>query len=87
MRYRVIYFQCLCYLALPLCIVSMHLTRCVYLFPLFLKKIVFEAAIYANKDVYKFVSVSCASGSASPSAERTIKLTALISHEWRRRSL
>jgi len=25
MRYRVIYFQCLCYLALPLCIVSMHL--------------------------------------------------------------
>jgi len=28
MRYRVIYFQCLCYLALPLCIVSMHLTRC-----------------------------------------------------------
>ena len=29
MRYRVIYFQCLCYLALPLCIVSMHLTRCV----------------------------------------------------------
>ena len=26
MRYRVIYFQCLCYLALPLCIVSMHLT-------------------------------------------------------------
>jgi len=29
MRYRVIYFQCLCYLALPLCLVSMHLTRCV----------------------------------------------------------
>jgi len=31
MRYRVIYFQCLglCYLALQLCIVSMHLTRCV----------------------------------------------------------
>jgi len=29
MRYRVIYFQCLCYFALPLCIVSMHLTRCV----------------------------------------------------------
>ena len=29
MRYGVIYFQCLCYLALPLCIVSMHLTRCV----------------------------------------------------------
>jgi len=31
MRYRVICFQCLCYLALPLCIVSrppMHLTRC-----------------------------------------------------------
>jgi len=28
-RYRVIYFQCLCYLALPLCVVSMHLTRCV----------------------------------------------------------
>jgi len=27
MCYRVIYFQCLCYLALPLCIFSMHLTR------------------------------------------------------------
>jgi len=27
MLYYVIYFQCLCYLALPLCIVSMHLTR------------------------------------------------------------
>ena len=27
MRYRVIYFQCLCYLSLPLGIVSMHLTR------------------------------------------------------------
>ena len=27
--YLVIYIQCLCYLALPLCIVSMHLTRCV----------------------------------------------------------
>ena len=35
MRHRVIYFQCLCYLALPLCIVSMHLTRRVSLFPLF----------------------------------------------------
>jgi len=34
MRYHVIYFQCLCYLALPLCIVSMHLTRRVSLFPL-----------------------------------------------------
>jgi len=32
MRYRVIYFQCLCYLALPLCIVSIHLTRCVSFF-------------------------------------------------------
>ena len=28
-RYRVIFFQCLCDLALPLCIVSMHVTRCV----------------------------------------------------------
>ena len=27
--YNVIYFQCLCHLALPLCIVSMYLTRCV----------------------------------------------------------
>ena len=32
MRYRVIYFQCLCYLALPLCTVSVHLTRCALLF-------------------------------------------------------
>jgi len=32
MRYRVIYFQCLCYLALPLCIVCMHLTRYVSFF-------------------------------------------------------
>ena len=58
MRYRVIYFQCLCYLALPLCIVSMHLTRCALwhvlcLFPLFFKFLVFEAAIYANKDAYR----------------------------------
>ena len=41
MRYCVIYFQCLCYFALPLCTVSMHLTRCalwhvVCLFLLFL---------------------------------------------------
>ena len=65
-RYRAIYFQCLCYLALPLmCIVSMHLTRCIlwrvvcvsYSF-VFLKSIVFEAAIYANKDVYIFSEVS-----------------------------
>jgi len=62
-------------------------TLCVSFSFVFFKFFVFEAAIYANKDVYKFVSVSCASGSASPSAERTIKLTALISHEWRRRSL
>jgi len=34
-RYRVIYLQCLCYLALPLCTVSMYLTRCVSFFPLF----------------------------------------------------
>ena len=41
MRYRVIYFQCLCYLALPLCMVSMHLTRCVFLFPLFFLNFLF----------------------------------------------
>jgi len=35
MRYRVIYFQCLCHLSLSLCIVSMHLTRCVSFFSLF----------------------------------------------------
>ena len=59
MRYRVIYFQCLCYLALPLCIANYafdtlcSLTRCVSVFSLFLNKfLVFEAAIYANKDVY-----------------------------------
>ena len=53
-RYRVIYFQYLCYLALPLCTVSMHLTRCMSLFPLFFlfKFLVFEAALYANKDAY-----------------------------------
>ena len=55
MRYRVIYFQCLCYLALPLCTVSMHLTRCVLwhvvcLFFLFLICCFFEAPIYANED-------------------------------------
>jgi len=49
--------QCLCYLALPLCTVSMRLTRCVLwhvvcLFSLFFKFLVFEAAIYTNKDVY-----------------------------------
>jgi len=27
-QYRAVYFQCWCYLALPLCTVSMHLTRC-----------------------------------------------------------
>jgi len=64
MRYRVIYFQCLSYLALPLCTVSMHLTRCVLwrvvcLFCLCLF-LVFEAAIYANKDAYIARSrVSC----------------------------
>ena len=42
-------FQCFCYLALPQC----SLTRCVYLFLLFFFKfLVFEGAIYANKDVY-----------------------------------
>jgi len=64
MRYRVIYFLCLCYLALPLCIVSMHLTRCApgyvvcIFFHCFVKFLVFEAAIYANKDVY----ISAATG-------------------------
>jgi len=59
MRYRVIYFQYLCYLALPLCTISMHLTVlcsltfCMSLFPLFFLIFVFEAEIYANKDVYK----------------------------------
>jgi len=61
MRYRVIYFQCLCYLALPLCIglVSMHLIRCVlwhvvciFFLSFFFKFLVFGATIYANKDVY-----------------------------------
>jgi len=67
MRYRVTYFQCLCYLALPRCIVSMHLTRCVlwHVVCLFFLRffLVFEAAIYANKDayIYPWISTSMAS--------------------------
>ena len=61
MRYRVIYFKCLCYLSHPLCIVLLvctwHVvffdTLCVSLFPLFFLNFLFLPAIYANKDVYK----------------------------------
>ena len=54
MRYRVIYFQCLCYSALPLCVVSMHLIRCVLVSFFFLcfQFLVFEAEIYANEDMH-----------------------------------
>jgi len=56
--------QCLCYLALPRCIVSMRLTRCVLwhvlcLFSLFFKFLVFESAIYTNKDVYNMFVNRC----------------------------
>ena len=44
-------FNIYVYLALSLCIVSMHLTRCVSFFFLF-NFLFFEAALYANKDVY-----------------------------------
>ena len=44
-------FNIYVYLALPLCIVSMHLTRCVSFFFLF-NLLFFEAAFYANKDLY-----------------------------------
>jgi len=57
-RYRVIYFQCLCYLALLLCICNMRLTGCVSFdtlhvsFSFVFSIYYFVAAIYANKDVY-----------------------------------
>ena len=50
--------QCFSYFALPLCIVSRHSTRCALwhvlciFFLCFFKFLVFEAAIYANTDVY-----------------------------------
>ena len=53
-----------CYLELMLCTVSMHLTRCLLLtrcvsfffLCFFLKFFVFEAAIYANEDVYIIIN-------------------------------
>ena len=48
MRYHVVYFQCLCYLVLPLYIVGL----CISFSFAFFKFCVFEAAVYANKDVY-----------------------------------
>jgi len=59
MRCRVIYFRCLCYLAPPLCMVSVHLTRCVsFFFLCFLVSCFFEAAVYANKNVYISLKMS-----------------------------
>jgi len=60
MRYGVIYFQCLCYLALPLCVVSMHLTRCVlwhvvciFFFCCFLISCFLKLQFVRKKDLYK----------------------------------
>ena len=49
---------------------SMHLTRCVYLFPLlFFKFLVFEAAMYSNKDVYI---------ERTPNCPKTVSLAAML---------
>ena len=55
LRYRVIYFQCLCYLALPLCIVSMHLTRCVsFFFPSSFFNLLFSKLQFMRIKMYTY---------------------------------
>ena len=74
MRYRVIYFQCLCYLALPLCIVNMHLTRCVSLFPLLFLNFLFLKLQFMRINMYIRLICRCSTAGRSLRRRRSLSI-------------